>query len=291
MRKLLVAKELSWLITGMFVMVCSTFAQESQSLQEPQKGQEVRQRQLWDSNLLSKRPAGKDKQLPKTQDDALVGVTLWRFRLSEPSDSPGVRSLIHEDEQTRQWTPERITADTPLHEGEKVRISIETARTGYLYVIDCDEYADGNQSDSYLIFPTLLIRGGDNRVTAGTVVEIPASDDKPPYFKVKRSRPDQTDELLTILVSPKPIEQVQVGRQRLRVSAEQVAAWKREWKTATYRLDASGQAGKPYTLAEKMAANGDKMLTQDDPVPQTIYLVEPRPGKPLLVEIPLLISK
>jgi tetratricopeptide (TPR) repeat protein len=42
------------------------------------------------------------------------------------------------------------------------------------------------------------------RVSAGTVVEIPAPDDNLPYFTVKCSRPDQTNETLTILVRPKP---------------------------------------------------------------------------------------
>jgi len=259
--------------------------------QDGQSEHDVATRSLWDSNLLSKRPAGRGKTLPKTGDDAVIGITLWRLRPSESSDNPGVRSLIQEDEHTGPWTPERIAADTPLHEGEKIRISIETARTGYLYVIDCDEYGDGSKSDPYLIFPSLRIRGGDNHAAAGTVVEIPASDDRPPYFKMRRSRPDQNGELLTILVTPHPIQNLQIGRQRLRLSAEQVAFWKKEWAAASIRLEAYGQAGKPYTLAEKIAGNGDKMLTQDDPLPQTMYRVDAKPGEPLMIELPLQISK
>ena len=56
-------------------------------------------------------------------------------------------------------------------------------------------------------------------------------------------------------------------------------------------LEAYGQAGKPYTLAEKIAGNGDKMLTQDDPLPQTMYRVDAKPGEPLMIELPLQISK
>jgi hypothetical protein len=256
-----------------------------------QQEQQTDKREIWDTNLLSKRPAGKSKPLPATSNDALVGITLWRFRPSQSSDDPQVRSLIHEEDRSSQWTPERIKADTPLHEGEMIRISIETARTGYLYVIDCEEYADGSKGEFYLIFPELRIRNGDNHVTAGKVIEIPASDDKPPYFKVRRGRADQSDELLTILISPKPLEQVRVANQRLHLSAEQVAKWNRDWKTSTYRLEATGEVGKPSTLAEKLAGSGDKILTQDDPVPQTMYFVEAKPGKPLLVEIPLSVSK
>jgi len=275
----------SAVLAALLLINCLTLGQEA-----PQ-GQEVSTREVWDSSLLSKRPVGKAKPLPTTHDDGLVGITLWRLRPSEPGDQPEVRALIHEGNASSQWTPQRVPIDTPLHEGQKVRISIETARAGYLYVIDCDEYADGSKSNSYLIFPTLKTSGGDNRVSAGTVVEVPAPDDNPPYFTVKRSRPDQTNETLTILVRPKPIENLQISRDRLRLSAEQVATWKKQSKTASYRLEASAQAGKPYTVAEKMAGSGGKILTQDDPLPETLYYVPAKPGEPLTVELPLRISK
>lgn len=258
--------------------------------QEAQPKPDVTQRDLWDSNLLNKRPVGKEKKLPRTQDDAFVGVTVWRLRPSVPSDDSTVRSLIQEDKQTSEWTPVRVMANTPLHEGDKVRISIETARTGYLYVIDCDEYRDGSRADPYLIFPTLMIRSGNNLVGAGTLVEIPGGNDTPTYFTVRRSRPDQSSELLSILVSPKTIDGLAIGRHRLRLDVHQVEAWKREWEASSHRLEAPEQAGKPYTLAEKNAASGAEMLTQDDPLPQTMYHVDAKPGEPLMIELPLQVS-
>jgi hypothetical protein len=278
-------KKVSAVLAGLLLIHCSILAQMAQ------QEQDLRTRELWDSSLLSKRPVGKARPLPMTHDDGVVGITLWRLRPSESGDQPEVRALIHEGDESRQWTPERVSIDTPLHEGQKVRISIETARAGYLYVIDCDEYVDGSKSDAYLIFPTLKMSGGDNRVSAGTVIEIPAPDDKPPYFKVKRSRPDQTNETLTILVRLKPIENLQISRDRLRLSAEQVATWKKQSRTAAYRLEATGQAGKPYTFEEKMAGSGGKILTQEDPLPQTLYHVSAKPEEPLMVELPLRISK
>lgn len=276
---------LSALLGVILLINCSTSGQEAQ------QGQDVRTREIWDSSLLSKRPVGKAKPLPRTRDDGLVGITLWRLRPSEQGDQPEVRALIQEGNEPHQWTPERVSIDTPLHEGQKVRISIETARTGYLYVIDCDDYADGSKSNSYLIFPTLKTSGGDNRVSAGTVVEIPAPDDNPPYFTVKRSRPDQTSETLTILVRPKPIENLQISRDRVRLNAEQVAMWKKQSRTASYRLETSNQVGRPYALSEKMAGSGEKTLTQDDPLPETMYYVPAKAGEPLKVELSLRISK
>jgi hypothetical protein len=278
-------EKVSALLGALLLMSCSTVGQEEQ------QAQDVRTRDMWDSSLLSQRPVGKAKPLPKTHDDGLVGITLWRLRPSEPGDQPEIRSLIHEQDESHQWTPERVSVDTPLHEGQKVRISIETARVGYLYVIDCDEYADGSKSDSYLIFPTLRTSRGNNRVNAGTVVEIPAPDDNPAYFTVKRSRPDQANETLTILVRPKLLDNLRISRDRLRLSTEQVAMWKTHSKIASYRLEAPAQVGKPYTLAEKMAGGGNKSLTQDDPLPQTLYYAPAKPGEALSVELPLKISK
>lgn len=273
------------------VLACLLLIHASILSQEVQQKDGVRTRELWDSNLLSKRPVGKAKPLPTVHDDGLVGITLWRLRPSEPGDQPEVRALIHETDGSHPWTPERVSIDTPLHVGQKVRISIETARTGYLYVIDCDEYADGTKSDFYLIFPTLKTSGGANRVRAGKVVEIPAPNDNPPYFTVKPSRSDQTSETLTILVRPKPIKNLLISRDRLRLNPEQIAIWKTGTKAASYRLEAPAQTGKPYTVAEKMAGSGGKILTQDDPLPETLYYVSAKPGQPLTVELPLRISK
>jgi uncharacterized protein DUF4384 len=255
------------------------------------QNQDVQTRDLRDSSLLDKRPPGKNKKLPRTQSDAFVGVTVWRLRPSLATDNPAVRSLIHEGQQSSEWTPERIKTDSQLHEGEKVRITIETARSGYLYVIDCDQYEDGSQGEPYLIFPTMSIRHGDNYVVAGTVIELPAAADKPPYFKMIRSRKDQTSELLTIVVTPRMIDHLHVGQQRLLLSREQVTLWISKWKTAWYQLEAEEQVGKPYTLAEKSAAAGETQLTQDDPLPQTVYRLDAKPGEPLLIQLPLRVSE
>ena len=250
-------------------------------------------RKLWDSNLLTHRPAASNSPAGTSPnaDDAFIGVTLWRFRLSAPGDDPQVRSLIHEPQGVREWTPERIGAATPLREGDKVRISIESARAGYLYVIDRDEYSGGAKGDRYLIFPTTRTRGGDNKVAAGIIIEIPSSDDTPPYFKVERSRANQVAEVLTLLVTAEPLPNVQTGAERLKLSQAQVEEWQKRWKTPARRLEASGQAGKTLTLVEKQAGAGQKRLTAGDPVPQTMYHATTKSEEALLIEVPLRFTK
>ncbi len=259
----------------------------------------LRKRQLWDTTLLSQRPASAQKPSESSirpsrssqVKGTLVGVTVWRLRPSKPADLAGMRALIQEEATNEQWVPERIATDTTLLEGHRVRLSVEAARIGYLYVIDRDEYVDGAKGDPYLIFPTLRTRGGDNRIAPGVVVEIPASDDNPPYFKLQRSRPDQAAEVLTIVVTSNPIEGLEIGPKRLQLTESQMEGWERKWRTKSSHLEARAQEGKAYTLAEKEAGSGRKLLTQKDPAPQTMYEVDATPDEQAAVQLRLKIGK
>jgi hypothetical protein len=217
-------------------------------------------------------------------------VTVWRLRPSVSADEPGTRILEHGDHSDLEWTPERIDAETPLAEGQRVRFSIESARSGYLYVIDREEYESGSTGELYLIFPTLKIRGGDNRMAPGTTIELPAWDDKPPYLRLKRTHSDEMGELLTILVTPEPLFGITIGQEPLRLPAGQVAQWENTWGAPVARLE-SPEKGKAYTAAEKAAGAGLRPLTQADPVPHTLYQVEAKSGDPLLVKVRLPIRK
>jgi hypothetical protein len=95
-----------------------------------------------------------------------------------------------------------------------VRLSIEAARTGHLYVIDREQYADGSQGKPVLIFPTTKIRNGNNKVSAGRVIEIPDRADDPIYFNLERSRPDHVGELLTVIITPQPLAGLSIGPNR-----------------------------------------------------------------------------
>src|SRR6185369_1856503 len=111
---------------------------------------------------------------------------------------------------------ERIEADTRISEGERVRVSIESPSTGYLYVIDREQYADGTSGDAYLIFPTARTRGGHNAVVAGRVLEFPAQEDNPPYFTLTRSRPGHIGEALILIVSPQPLVDLPVSSEPIK---------------------------------------------------------------------------
>ena len=150
---------------------------------------EIRTRNLWNSAFsgqrLSRSQAALD--LRPTLGDSFVGVTLFKMRLSKASDPVKFRGLVHDEDQT-EWTPERSDLNAPIRGNEMVRLSIESARKGYLYVIDRDIYPDGTFSKPSLIFPTTRLRSGDNQVEPGFLIEIPDAQDKPPAFRVEETR-------------------------------------------------------------------------------------------------------
>lgn len=277
-------------------------------------------RRLWDSAFLSKREPSKSKPRPKkvpeyrvatpppaaagtaapahatapanaTAPGELLGVTLWRLRPSKASDSGESRLLVQETENQRtesfEWTPERVEAETPFAAGDRVRLSIESPRAGYLYVVDRELYADGTTSDPYLIFPTQRMRDGDNSVRAGKVIELPEKS----AFKLTPLRSDYQGERLTILVTSEPLPQVTVPANAERLDPSLVSQWETQWAAAAERLELVGGAGRAYTGIERDAAAQGRLLTQDDELPQTLYRVLSAPGSPVVISVLLKIAK
>jgi hypothetical protein len=52
-----------------------------------------------------------------------------------------------------------------------------------------------------------------------------------------------------------------------------------------------GGAGQAWTMAEKLAGEATRDLTQFDPTPQTIYRVFAKPNQPLMVTVQMLFAE
>lgn len=324
MRYLYLSRFILSTLRGAFILlaicVCTHVTVSAQ--QEPEAT-----RSLWDSEFLQKRPKATKPQPkskvsiasirykrketiaaavpPTSKPDSpkvastspsrlTIGVTAWRLRPAKVSDDKAVRLLERTDDtdSQRELTPERIDLDTPLEEGQKIRLSIEVPRSGYLYVIDREKYADGTVSDPYLIFPVL--RGGkleNNQVKAGVLIDIPGDDDPNPYFKVTRSGPTQVGEVLTLLITPTPLAELKIGNKVQKLPAEQFAGWEKQWSTQVEMLELVDGSGNPITKEEKVAGTGGRILTRDDPPPQTLYSVTCPPNTTVMVPITLKLEK
>jgi hypothetical protein len=223
-----------------------------------------------------------------------IGVTIWRLRPSTGVEG-GARMLVMENARPTEWTPQRIEADTPLQVGERVRLSIESPRAGYLYVIDREQYADGSFGDAYLIFPTLRTRGGDNQVRPGKLIDIPAQEDNPSYFTLvpSPSRSDQVAEILSIIVTPEPLNNLRLTERPLKLSKSDVAKWEASGSVEVERFEMVGGAGMPWSKAEMSAsaAGSARLLTQEEPAPQTVYRIGSKSKNAFLVTVALRYGK
>jgi hypothetical protein len=232
-----------------------------------------------------RRPGGR-KSTPSLSEE--IGITVWRLRPSLSTDTGG-RVLVLDGSKQSEWTPERIEADTPLKLGDRVRLTIESPRPGFLYIIDREQFADGSLGEPMLIFPTLRTRGGDNRVAPGKLIDIPAQEDQYSYFTAQPAgeRRDQIAEVLTIILVTQPLT-LQIGELPLKLSSTQVTGWEKLWGGTAERLELIGGAGRTWTNDEKAAgAAKGRQLTQAGPPPQTVYQVTRRAGGQLLVTVPL----
>lgn len=280
----------------LILMAISFCLMEPPALVNAQKADEAT-RKLWDTAFIeaskTRKPSKRRSKyrvatpnvpIDNVAPDTVVGVTIWRLRRANRTDS-GERLIVHDDNATKEWVPERISAGTRLVQGDKLRISVEAVRAGYLYVINREQYADGTLGEPYLIFPTTRTGGGDNQVAIGRLLEIPAQGDSPPFFTMRKSRPDHVAEVVSVLVSPTPLDEVQITDKAQKLSDAQVAKWESSWGSSVGRLEMA-TAGQPWTREEKDSTT--RALTASAPAPQLLfYRPMLKSTEPLFVKLKL----
>jgi hypothetical protein len=117
------------------------------------------------------------------------------------------------------------------------------------------------------------------------LLEIPAQDDSPPFFTMKKSRADHVAEVLSVLVTPAPLEDVQITDKALKLTVAQVAGWEKAWGSSVGRLEMS-TAGQAWTKEEKDART--RALTNSAPAPQLLfYRPSAKPTDPMYVKLRL----
>jgi hypothetical protein len=263
-----------------FVLLCLVTG----SLVVAQKSDEAT-RKLWDTAYIAPAVGGKNTAHRRARSkyriatpnvptdnvvpESVVGITIWRLRPAGRADS-GERIIVHDDNAAKEYVPERISPNTRLNAGDRVRISVEAARNGYLYVIDRELYADGTLGEPYLIFPTTRTLNGDNQLSVGKLAEIPAQEDSPPFFTIRKSRPDQVAEMVSVLVTPTPLEGVAITDKAQKLTDAQVAKWEQSWSNSVGRLEMEA-VGQTWTREEKDAGTNTRALTASAPAPQLLF--------------------
>ncbi len=199
--------------------------------------------------------------------------------------------LVREKSKSGEWVPERVEAGTAFREGDQIRLSIESAQPGYLYVVDQELLVDGSTGPAMLIYPWSGMQTS-NQAGPGKLIDIPAQEDSPSYFTARRSSPNHAGEILTVIVTTSPLN-LPISDKPLEISNAELKRWEKLWGGQTEQFEMEGGAGESWTTQEKQASSstGGRQLTREDPAPQTIYRVFGTDRKGVLVNVRLLYGR
>jgi hypothetical protein len=228
------------------------------------------------SHRFTRRP------IPKGMTNAQLGLTIWRV---DHGQSKGIEQVGQEQ------TLERLDTNSPYREGDTIRLRIESPTSGYLYIIDQEQYADGAYSPPMLVFPTLRTRKGDNLIQPWKPIDIPAYPAVWQFVGLKpkegETRKVQSAEVLTIIISPQElIDRVRITDKPLALKAGEFAGWRTKWQGKIQQFDMEntvGQTGKTKGIEQQ----GDEVTDGEMLDAQTTFLTTIKSGNPLLVTIPL----
>lgn len=230
-----------------------------------------------------------------------VGITMWKLRPSRSLDN-GYKLPVLVNDIRQLWTAERVDPETNFQAGDRVRLAIESSDVGYLYVIDSEIYSDGGFGAPYLIFPASTDE--DNSVKPGLLVDIPDQTEDLPYFVISPKKDNYEGELLTVIISPKPLLNLKTEKDGKIKNLDELIDLEIDAEAEIYsRTD---EQNKIYVQAEAEAACGSKtrqltressttnpcgtksrQLTREEPLPQTIYRVKTIAGQPSVAFVKL----
>lgn len=272
-----------------------------------------------EAKVMRLRRPNKPPVKPKPKEIATieqVGVTMWRLRPPRNTDAGPKLPVKLADDNVQMWTPERISVNTQLRSGDRVRLAIESKRPGYLYVVNSEMYRDGRVGKPFLLFPASIEQDNrDNRVEAGLLVDIPDQLEDLPYFNIKPREPDYAGELLIVIISPRPLEGLQVGEEQEIINEDLLAQWEEQWEADVNLYMKDGGEGEAFTTSEQKAACGAKSrqlvrekprtqnadstpcgaksrrLTREEPLPQSIYRVSVPKDQPIIIPVRISVTR
>lgn len=230
-----------------------------------------------------------------------IGVTIWKVRPPRISDNGFKIPVLDTDKIRRMWTAERVDLNTIFNAGDLVRLAVESSTSGYLYIINSEIYKNGTYGEPFLIFPAVTTE--DNSVQSGLLVDIPDQTEDLPYFVINPKKDEYRGELLTVIVSTKPLLNLKTDSNGKIKNLEMLIDLEENADSEVFsRAD---NANKIYSQAEAHAACGAKVrqqsirqlerpcgaqsrqLTRDEPLPQTIYQVKTTVDQPAVIFIRL----
>jgi hypothetical protein len=195
------------------------------------------------------------------------------------------------DWNVADWT--RARPDEQFAVDQAVRLHFEPlTMAGYLYVVHQELYANDAAGPARLLFPTLRTNNGNNLVRPNVDLWVPRA---PAYFRIRPSKSNKTHvgEVLTVVLraeAPGDILRRPLKDEPLPLEADDLDRLVAGAKGATNRMNLDGGQGQKQTrqeMSKDVDMEGDEALTEDDPLPQTVYETRRQAGQPVTFRIPL----
>lgn len=216
-----------------------------------------------------------------------LGVTFWRLRpVSKDDEGAPLFAVRLENNKVENWTAGRVASTTQFRQGDRVRFTVESPRSGWLYIVNREFYTDETSGKAKVIFPTSQTRGGNNRVESGSLIDVPPASEDFPYFDVNPKGENYAGEELIILILPNKLPNFVISREAQSVDPENLKKWFSDWQRTVDVYDAEDGADTAYTRDEAEAAkSASRDLTREEPLPQTVFRVHLKKDAPLLVTL------
>ncbi len=229
-----------------------------------------------------------------------IGVTVWKLRPPVGTEAGYMMPVLLENKESGLWLAERVGTESVFSAGDKVRFAVESSVPGHLYVFDRETYSDGTFGEPYLIFPESLAE--DNSVGPGLIADIPDQRDDFPYFNIKARQPNHRGELLTVIISPRPLKTFMIDDEGKLRNPENLIELELDSETEIFSREDG--ANKIFSKVESNSTCGVKTrqlervksdkpcgnasrLGPDEPLPQSIYRVKMAAGKPSVIFVKL----
>ncbi len=217
-----------------------------------------------------------------------LGITLWKFdkrkldNVIPGGQTTDTRSITHPIDDS---VVVRVNQNTVFRVGDKIRLSVESPTSGYLYVANCEIYEDGSYGTPMVVFPTKRTRGGINFLSVGNPIELPSINDKPNYFLFTESKSEKkvVAEALVFVVTKSPITDFEVPTDNTELAKTRLELWEKKWTGRTEIWEIDSKENREYTQAEYESGNeilrvGEeskgRSLKSYEPEPQTLYAVK-----------------
>jgi hypothetical protein len=175
-------------------------------------------------------------------------------------------------------SPVRVAPSREFHQGDAVRLVIESNIDGYLYVFHTE-----NDGSPTMIFPDARLNSGDNRIGAHVPYEVPSSKEVDPRLRWFIFDDKAATERLYLVITRKPLLGVPIRKElvaycrtnsggcpwRPAETAWSQLAAKAE---ASAREDQSREFGQVQAFVEREAVERGLGLSLDAPAPSVVKM-------------------